>query len=269
MKMKYTFVLIFCLFMLYLFWGPLLPWSPVKIGYKKIETEKCTLYIKDMAQGDEAVYKLDEILTAEEVWHNLKYKDHFKIVVLDKNSNMKRYVPWLKGDSYSVNLGFMNLIYIGPIARRSVYGIVPYIKHELSHLLIHQNTPQKRDVFEMQKQGWFTEGIATYLGGPDFYGKREFVSACKARGLELTSLNETNIMDVPIRDLRLRYAYYKYFIEFLVETYGLEQLQEYIKKYLNNPEDYKAIFLEVYQNDLPAILDKFSSYFDPEKIESR
>jgi len=263
MKKRYIFLLIFCLLMLYLFWGPLFPWSPIKIGYKKIETEKCTLYIKDLVQRDEAVYKLDEIITAEEAWHGLTYKENFKIVVLDESSNMKRYVFWLKGNSSAVSLGFVNLVYIGPNARKSLYGIDTYIKHELSHLLIHQNTPSKKDVFEMQRQGWLVEGIATYFGGPDFYAKAEFIAACKERGLEFTSLNETNIMNVPIRDLRLRYAYYKYFIQFLVETYGLEKLQEYIKKYLINPREYKNIFLEVYQNDLSIILDKFSLYLNP------
>ncbi len=263
MKKRYVFLFIFCLLLLYLFWGPLFPWSPIKIGYKKIETEKSTLYIKDMSQGDEAVTRLDEIIAAAEAWHDLAYKEKFKIVVLDKNSNMKRHVPWLKGKGYSVSLGFLNLVYIGPTARKSPYGIETYIKHELSHLLIHQNTPQKKDAFEMQKQGWLTDGIATYFGGPDFYGKEEFVTACKERGLEFTSLNETNIMNVPIRDLRLRYAYYKYFIQFLVETYGLEKLQEYIKKYLKNPKDYKNLFNEIYLSDLASILDKFSLYLNP------
>ena len=90
----------------------------------------------------------------------------------------------------------------------------------------------------------------------------------KEKGLQFSSLNETNIMDVPIGDLRFRYAYYRYFIQFLVDNYGLEKLQQYIKKYMNDPKDYKIIFIEVYQNDLSTILDKFYSYLNFENRTS-
>ena len=66
---------------------------------------------------------------------------------------------------------FINLVYIGRNGRKSEYGLEVFIKHELSHLLLHQNLPQKKDAFEIQNQGWLMEGIATYFGGPNYYQK--------------------------------------------------------------------------------------------------
>ena len=92
----------------YLFWGPLFPWNPIKIGYEKIDLSKGTVYINELTEKDSVVYRLDEILLEEEKFHDLKYVDNFKIIVLNKDSNMKRYLPWLKGSGYSVSLSLIN-----------------------------------------------------------------------------------------------------------------------------------------------------------------
>jgi hypothetical protein len=230
----------------------------VKIGYSKVRTPRYTLFVKEMIP---AVQRLDTILRAEEEWHGLEYRKKFRMVVLDEKKHMKRFVPWLKGDGYSVNLGFANLVYIGPNASKSTFGVEPYLKHELSHLLLHQNTTKKKDVFEMQRQGWLTEGTAVCFGGPDFYPTREaFLNACHAAGLSLNRLNESNIMKVPIQEIRLRYAFYGYFIQFLVEHYGLEKMQEYIKSYLNDPAGYQSLFPDIFGDELSSILARFTSY---------
>ncbi|MCD4735986.1 MAG: hypothetical protein K8R53_08085, partial [Bacteroidales bacterium] len=163
---KKYFILIFILLVvLYLFWGPLFPWSPLKLGFKKIESSKATVYITDF-NDESVVCNLDEILQEEEKFHGLKFRERFKIIILGKESNMKRYLPWLKGSGYSVKLGFLNVIYIGAIARNSQYGIEIFLKHEISHLLIHQNTSSSADNMEIVKQGWLAEGVATHFGGP-------------------------------------------------------------------------------------------------------
>ncbi|MFC1622714.1 peptidase MA family metallohydrolase [Patescibacteria group bacterium] len=262
---KYIILSLLLIFVLYLFWGPLFPWNPLKIGYQKIQSEKCDLYIKDISSKDEIVYEIDKIIEEEEAWHDLKYKKKIKIIILDENSNMKRYLPWLKGGGYAVSMGFMNLVYIGSDIRKSKYGLEPYIKHELSHLLLHQNMSQNKDAFEMKKQGWLKEGIATHFGGPSFYQIEEFVSVCEEKGLDFSSLNEVDIWDVPVQDKKIRYSYYQYFIQFLVKEYGLDKMQIYLKKYLNNPIDYKNIFIEVYDENLNSILDKFNNYIKNKK----
>ena len=76
----------------------------------------------------------------------------------------------------------------------------------------------------------------------------------------MNRLNESNIMQVPLQDIRLRYAFYGFFIQFLVEHYGLEKMQEYISSYLNDPTGYISLFLNVYGEELSSILACFSAY---------
>ena len=261
-KRKYFFLLFILIIVLYLFWGPLFPWSPVKIGYKKIESAKATVYITDF-ENENVVYTLDEILREEEKFHNLQFKEHFKIIVLGKQSNMKRYLPWLIGSGYSVKLGSLNVIYIGSTARNSPYGIEVYLKHEISHLLIHQNTPSSSNNMEMLKQAWLTEGIATYFGGPHYYEKENFVELWKRNGLSFDDLYMENPHNMHKSIIRLKYTYYRFFIEFLITTFGIEKFQAYLKSYINNPKNYKLIFLETYNEELSEILQKFHKYMDP------
>lgn len=260
-KKKYFFLIFFLLVLLYLFWGPLFPWSPLKLGFKKIISSKAALYITDF-EGENVVYNLDEILQEEEKFHGLKFMEDFKIIVLGKESNMKRYLPWLKGSGYSVKLGFVNVIYIGAIARNSPYGIEVFLNHEISHLLIHQNTPSSSDNMVMLKQAWLTEGIATYFGGPHYFERNEFVELWKGHGLTFNNLYMENPHNMDRSIIRLKYTYYRFFIEFLIETYGLEKLQIYLKSYINNPKNYEIIFPEIYNEKLDDILWKFNAYMD-------
>jgi hypothetical protein len=246
---------------LYLFWGPLFPWNPLKPGFKKFESSSVTVYITEF-NGEDIVFKIDEILREEEDFHGIGFKKKFKIIILGKESNMKRFLPWLRGSGYSVKLGSVNLIYIGANARNSQYGIGVFLKHEISHLLIHQNTPSRGDNMEIQKQGWLSEGVATYFGGPHYYDKDEFIELWTQLGLTFDSLYEENPLKMDRSIFHLKYTYYRFFIEFLIETYGLEKLQAYLKSYLINPKNYKIIFPEVYNEELKEILQDYNDFMN-------
>lgn len=258
-KKRIFFLTLILLIIMYLFWGPLFPWNPLKPGYTKIESEKVTVYIKDF-EDENVIYKIDEILQEEEKFHGLKFNEKFKIVVLGKESNMKRYLPWMKGSGYSVKLGFLNLIYIGPNARKSQYGIGVFLKHEISHLLIHQNVSSNEKNFEILKQGWLGEGVATYFGGPHYYDKKEFIEIWKGRGLRFNKLYEENPLEMDRSMFRLKYTYYRFFVDFLIESFGLDKFQAYLKSYTSNPSNYKIIFDEVYNEHLNELLRKFKIY---------
>ena len=195
---------------IYLFWGPLFPWNPVMIGYSTISTPKATIYINGLSENDSVVYHIDKIKQAEESFHGLKYTDDFKIIILDKDSNMKRYLPWLKGSGYSVSLSLVNVIYIGPLARKSHLGIEAHLKHELSHLLIDQNATSKK-ALKMHEQGWFVEGIAEYFSGHKFYNKDEFIRLCKIDNRRFISLYEKNPRKMSASEIKLNYSYYKFY----------------------------------------------------------
>lgn len=257
-KSYWAMLLILMNVVFYLFWGPLFPWSPIKIGYATIEGSKSTVYIDDMSDRDSIVYQIDEIIREEEKFHDLSYKDNFRIVILNEESNMKRYVPWLKGSDYSVSLSSLNLIYIGPNARKSQWGIGPYLKHELSHLLIGQNTTLEK-ALKIHEQGWFAEGIAEYFSEHGFYTKNELLQLIKMGKLSISTLKEKNPLNMSKKELVLKYSYYRFFIEYLVDNYGTNKLQKFLKSYINNPEGYKTIFYEVYNTEIDNTLKNYNT----------
>jgi hypothetical protein len=258
---KIIFFSLFLLVVLYLFWGPLFPWNPLKFGFQKIESSKATVYITEF-NGENVVYKLDEILQEEEEFHGIEFNEKFRIIILGKESNMKRYLPWLGGSGYSVKLGSLNVIYIGANARNSPYGIGVFLKHEISHLLIHQNARSGSNNMEILKQGWLSEGVATYFGGPHYYEKNQFIELWTKKGLTFDNLYEENPLEMDGSIFILKYTYYRFFVEFLIETYGIEKLQAYLKSYIINPKSYKIIFPEIYDEELIEILRKYNAYMN-------
>ena len=97
---KFFFFTFLLLVVLYLFWGPLFPWNPLKPGFEKIKLSKATLYITKF-NGENVVCNLDEILQEEEEFHGIGFKEKFKIIILGKENNMKRFQAYLK--SYIIN----------------------------------------------------------------------------------------------------------------------------------------------------------------------
>ena len=138
----------------YLFHGPLFPWSPVKIGFKLHKADHLKVFVHQGMEQKVSGIDFNQMLEYLEETHGLEFTKPIRLVILDEESSMKRFVPWLKGSGYSVQLGYVNLIYIGSIGVQSSYGIEKYIKHELSHLIISQNTAPKRKLFEMQHHGF-------------------------------------------------------------------------------------------------------------------
>ena len=250
--------LFFSVLVIYLFWGPLFLWNPIKIGYTKIDTPKAVIYISNITPKDSIVYHIGKIISEEEKFHDLKFKNKIKIIVLDEESNMKRYLPWLSGSKYSVSLSMVDLIYIGPTARKSLEGIETHLKHELSHMLMDQNTTHTAAKL-IHNQGWFAEGIAEYFSGHKFLTKSEFIELCKSKNLRFVNFHEKNPLNMSIGEIRLKYTFYKFFIEFLVKEFGIKKIQQYLKKYIKNPHNYKKLFPEIYFMDLNELLRKFNS----------
>ena len=259
-KKYYIILFILLLLIIYLFWGPLFPWSPIKPGYEHFASSKISLSIKERTAQDSVVLRMDQVIKDEETFHGLKFKSRVRIIVTGKNSNIRRFTPWIPGKGYSISLSALNLVYIGPTSRKSKFGIEPYIKHELSHMLIGQNTDGLDKKMEMLRQSWLVEGLAIYFGGPRFYSKDEVRAFFIMHGMEFSSLHEANIKEVPMDVQRLYYSYYGYFTEFLIRRYGLGKMQQYLKAYIEDPFTYEELFFEVYGSNKKGILLAFTDY---------
>ncbi len=114
-------------------------------------------------------------------------------------------------------------------------------------------------------QGWLAEGAATYFGGPHYYEKAGFVEYWESYNLAFDSLYEQNPWKMDRNIFAQKYTYYRFFVQFLIDAYGLEKFQAYVKEYLRAPLDYKLLFPKVYNEDLNGILKKFDAYMHQEE----
>jgi len=233
------------------------------MGYQKVNSKKATVYITEVTKEDSVVFQLDKIIEDVERFHGLKYTSEFKIIIVSKNAHMRRFLPWLQGSGYSVSLGIADVIYIGPVARTSPKGIEQYIRHELSHLLISQNTSFEKARL-IQEQAWFSEGIAEYVSGHSFYRKSDFIKICRNENFQFNGLNEMNPHQMSFKELKFNYTYYKFFIDFLIDTYGLKAFHNYLSEYLEEPQEYMNLFLSIYKSDLGTLLNHFKLSLDLE-----
>ena len=74
-----------------------------------------------------------------------------------------------KGKSVIMITG--DVIYIRP--QKRPYPIGQYLKHELSHCLLFQNTNLSA-ARKMRMQRWVVEGTAVAVGGPRYMSRSEF-----------------------------------------------------------------------------------------------
>jgi hypothetical protein len=96
---KFFFLSFFLIVVLYLFWGPLFPWNPMKFGFKKIESSKATVYINEF-NDEGVVYKLDEILKEEEEFHGMRLCQ--KITVWDGCILETRNITFIDTSKYFI-----------------------------------------------------------------------------------------------------------------------------------------------------------------------
>jgi hypothetical protein len=59
------------------------------------------------------------------------------------------------------------------------------------------------------------------------------------------------------QELQLKYSYYRYLVEFLIEEYGMKKLQEYLKRYIQDPESYQDLFIRVYPISLDEVVRRY------------
>ncbi|MFC1725167.1 hypothetical protein ACFL4T_06045 [candidate division KSB1 bacterium] len=259
-KKKFSIPVLLLIMLIVLgFYGPLYPWSPVKISYKKTDLEMASVYVKDKGNWNPIIYQVDEIMKAEEDFHGLKYKSRIKIFCVADSGDMKRFVPYLEMSDGAVNLGILRLIFLGPVTRTASFGLEAFLKHELSHALLVQNTSIKK-ALQIHRQSWLAEGTAVFYSGLFFYNKCSFAKICRQMDLKFDSIYPGRALDFEKGEMKFKYSLYGFFVQFLIEKYGMDMFREYVKEYIKEPENYKKFCLEIYGESFKIMLSRFEKY---------
>lgn len=127
-----------------------------------------------------------------------------------------------------------------------------------SAALISQNTTI-RNSLKLTEQSWFSEGLAVSFGEQKAYlSQAEFIE--QARKTDPAKVIDPARMNCSAPDWNARFAYpaQRYFLEYIKQRFGAERFQQFTVKYINNPDDYRNLFGEVFQLSFADAIEQFA-----------
>ncbi len=246
-------VLIFAGLLIYeLLWGKLFPYSPVAISFTKHELPHTIIYIQDGAKYKDLV-RLDTLIPAVEHFHELKFKHKPDLFIFsDSISFIHRSLSDARFCVY-----YNSRLLISPWALREALedkiSLEIYLRHELSHSLIHQYSGII-NAYKYPK--WLMEGIAVYssnqMGTSLYPGKDETYELIRGGNFMppkyFRTSNEHKVKVALKNSVTFMYSEFACVVDFLIETYGKEKFLIFMQKLTLNPKN-DAIFREIYGID--------------------
>jgi len=249
--------LFFLLLMAFPF-GPLLPWSPVKPGYDAASYARADVYFNKNEPEPEDYQKVDGMMAEAEAFHRLKFHRRVKVIACKNWGDCARAWPWMNVRPLGgVTLSTGDAIYLTPKLKEKNFNVAEFLRHELSHALISQNTTI-RNSLKLTDQAWFSEGMAVWFGDQTAYLSRaEFLE--QAKDADLAKFIDPARMDRSAPDWSARFAYpaQRYFLEYLKQTYGADRFQDFLVQYIRDPDAYPALFSGTFRQSLADAVRQF------------
>jgi hypothetical protein len=132
-----------------------------------------------------------------------------------------------------------------------------FLKHELSHALIYQNTSLRK---ALKIRRWFEEGLAVYFGNAHHY----------YRGAELKTLAIDQRFFFDLLDdsaepegiptgikFSFMYGAYGEFIRYLIDTYSLERVLDFVREYIREPDQEEELFHTFFGKASQEVVQQF------------
>lgn len=249
-----TALLFFMLLALAFPFGPLFPWSPVKLGYHTIHQARGDVYVAE-AQPVETDYALlDQLMNEAESFHQLHFNRRIKVIGCKDWGTCKRGMPWMNVNPLGGVTLAGDVIYITPKLKEKNFSTVQFLRHELSHALIGQNTALL-NIFKLNEQPWFYEGLAVSFGRQqDYLEHDEWLKMAATTSL-------TQYLDPKLRpkewNARFAYPTQRYFIEWLKATYGEERFHQFLTRDIAEPDGWRTTFASVFPASFEAIIQQY------------
>lgn len=269
--------IVFILIIVYaFFYGPLFPFSPIHPGFSKKALHRCDILYSNDSHIPKEFYALDSLLYETEKFHHLTFTKTITVILCATAKQHKRFSmsgghanTALTGTVIYVNPSIYNALYPPIIelnksdifftkGRGNIKRDIPsFLKHELSHALLYQNTT----FWKARKiKSWLEEGLAVYYGNPDhYYQGNEFKQLAIDRDYFFNLLDdkaEPHFIPPEIK-FYFKYGAYRAFMEYLITTYGLETILDYTKEYLDAPDKEAELFTLFFGISMNDALERF------------
>lgn len=240
--------------------GKLFPYSPIIIGFSKNEYENTIVYIQ---RGTEyaGLKAMDSLIPKVEDFHELKFLKKPRIFVFkDKSSYYKRSISKARFCAF-----YNGDIVISPWALKEAenneISLEIYLKHELSHSLLHQHSGIIR---ASQYPAWLLEGIAvnsTNQMGTSWYPSKSKTYSYIRNGNFMPpeyfkTKKEYQIkLDVEHR-ITFMYSEFACIVDYLIEQFGKDKFISYMKELISNGKHDK-VFRAIYGIDFSKCIEDF------------
>ncbi len=249
-----TALLFFMLLALAFPFGPLFPWSPVKLGYHTINYARADVSVTKAQPIESEFAALDQLMNEAEAFHQLRYQRRIKVIGCKDWGTCKRGMPWMNVNSLGGVTLAGDVIYLTPKLKEKNFSTEQFLKHELTHALLCQNTTLIKG-YKLNDQPWFSEGLAVSFGRQQDYIKRDEWLKLAAT----TSL--TQYLDPKLRpqewNARFAYPTQRYFIEWLKATYGEDRFHQFLTRNIAEPDVWRATFASVFATSFDATIQQY------------
>ena len=242
-----------------LLFGPLLPWSPFKPGYRAVSYASADVYSSGVNEQLDDYGGIDQMIRDAETFHRMKFVRRVKVIACKNWSDCERALPWLHVKALGgATLAMGDVIYITPRLKERNFSAEEFLRHELSHALLSQQTTIRKSL-KLTEQAWFFEGLAVSFGNQRAYlSKAEFLE--RARKTDLSKFIDPERMhrSSPDWDAPFAYSAQRYFIEYLKRRFGADRFQDFTVKYIDDPDQYRTLFSEVFETPFPVAIDDYA-----------
>ncbi len=244
-----------------MFWGRLVPFSPVVVGFSKQERDKAFMYTETQPPpADPAM--IDRCVVEVEQAHGLAFRHKPEIFFMKTPAAFRRLTG--SGTRFKT-FPVYGRIFVSPQALEEAdQGLISlpiYLKHELSHSLLFQHMSLYRFC---RYPSWLLEGIATQTSGMmghAWYPDRKTTCQLIREGnflppRDFGTRNEKAAQLKVTSKAAFLYSEFASIIDDLIENYGQEKVLAYVKGLLTESDDSK-LFRATFGLDFDDYLSSF------------
>jgi hypothetical protein len=235
--------------------GPLFPWSPWKPGYSSLVLDRATIYYPTGARVPGPFLDVDRDIDESEQFHRLKAPKRIRVILCRNWGDFQRFMPAM-GRVGAVTLDTGTAIYITPRIAEHGFDYGEFLRHEISHATVDQNQ-SLLEAHANRKAPWLFEGIAVSFGKQQAYASvAQFKAFVMARDLVPVVDPAKRRPDLP-SDMRYNYQVWRYFLEYLIDSYGRDRFQSLLLGVMRDPTASERVFSSVYGVSMPDEIRRF------------
>jgi hypothetical protein len=236
--------------------GPLFAWSPIKPGYEVVHSKRADVYFGSGRTLDPAFKNVDQFVEAMERFHQLSMTERMTIIVCRDWSDCHRFLPTLRGEGVgAATPEFGTIIYVTPKIEQMKFETGEFVRHELSHAILHQNATLWNSL-KFKRAQWLLEGLGVLAADQQAYGGwTDFQQSVRTQSLQPLFTPTPRPAD-----MRFAYLAWRYYLNWLIETRGRATFQQYLTRFLEQPADSERLFQEIYGESLTTAVTRFEQW---------